>query len=381
MARKKASSRGGGKKRDPLPEDALRTLQGRLSKALPPIVILRGEEAYFRNRGVALCVEAAKAAGMEICRHDAVDPEYSAAGLLDDLSTGALFQSARCVVLRGAERVLIERASQYSASIRDAMKARLGSKAEGCLVLSMSKLLASNTLAKAAAEAGGETVGCRRLYDSPPPWDPDPRKAELVQWCASRARDLKIQIDLNEAAYIVAATGNDLASIEDQLKRLEGRGKEAVQELVAWDATASPYEVAEQIAKGDLKRSLVGLETLFSGGASQRDGSRTIDVAGIVAQLSAAISAKVREAARVAEAVQSGLSPQRAVERCGIKGSPKMLEDFMGRFQARAPGDWMPMLEEFGELERRSRSNVSVDVTDFAQFALRWRRRKLAGRS
>ncbi len=379
MARKKAS-RGGGKKRDPLPEDALRSLKSKVSSDLPPIVILRGEETYFRDRGVAMCVEAAKAAGMEICRHDAVDPEYSAARLLDDLSTGALFQSARCLVLHNAERVVIERASQFSASIRDAMKARLSSKAEGALVLSMSKLLATNTLAKAATAAGGELVGCRRLYDSPPPWDPDPRKAELVQWCAARARDLKVQVDLNEAAYIVAATGNDLASIDDQLKSLVGRGKEAIQELVAWDATASPYEVAEQIASGDLKRSLVGLETLFSGGASQRDGSRTIDVGGIVAQLSAAISAKVREAARVAEAVLEGLPPKRAAERCGIKGSPKMIEDFMTRFQARAPGDWAVMLEEFGELERRSRSNVTVDVTDFAQFALRWRRRKAAVR-
>lgn len=380
MARKKAGRGGSSKKRDPLPEDALRTLKSGLSKELPPIVILRGEETYFRDRGVSMCMEAAKAAGMEVCRHDAVDPEYSAARLLDDLSTGALFQSARCVVLHNAERVLIERASQYSSSIRDAMKTRLTSKAEGCLVLSMSKLLATNTLAKAAAAAGGEMVGCRRLYDSPPPWDPDPRKAELVQWCAARAKDLKIKIDLNEAAYIVAATGNDLASLDDQLKGLVGRGKEAIQELVAWDATASPYEVAEHIACGDLKRSLVGLETLFSGGASQRDGSRTIDVAGIVAQLSAAISAKIREAARVAESVQAGLPPQRAAERSGIKGSPKMIEDFMSRFQTRAPQDWAPMLDEFGELERRSRSNVTVDVTDFAQFALRWRRRKAPAR-
>lgn len=372
---KKAASRGAGKKRDPMPEDALRAMGRQLKDGLPPIVILRGEERYFRERGVAMAIAAAKEAGMEICRHDALDPEYSAARLLDDLATGALFQSARCVVLHNAERVVIQRALQYSAAIRDAMVSRLEAKAEGALVLSMARLLASNVLAQTAEAAGGLTVGCRRLWDKPPQWDPDPRKAELVQWCAGRARDLKVEVNLNEAAYIVAATGNDLAAIDDQLKRLVGRGKEAIQELVAWDATASPYEVADQIASGDVRRALAGLETLFSGGASQRDGSRTIDVPGIVAQLSAAVSGKIREACRVSEAVVAGMTPQRAAERCGIKGGKSGVEAFLNRLQARSPEHWAQMLDEFGELERRSRSNVAVDVTDFAQFTLRWRRR------
>lgn len=373
---KKAASRGAAKKPNPQPEDALGALGRQLKGGLPPIVVLRGEERYFRDRGVALAVVAAKAAGMEVCRHDALDPEYSAATLLDDLTTGALFQSARCVVVHSAERIVTERALQYSAAIRDAMKARLEAKSEGCLVLSVAKLLATNTLHKAAEAAGGSIVGCRRLYDKPPHWDPDPRKAELVQWCAARARDLKVEVNLNEAAYIVAATGNDLAAIDDQLRRLVGRGKEGIQELVAWDATASPYEVADQIAAGDVKRSLVGLETLFSGGASQRDGSRTIDVGGIVAQLSAAVSGKIREACRVCESVVGGMTPQRAAERCGIKGGKKGVDDFLQRLEARSPREWAQMLDEFGELERRSRSSVAVDVTDFAQFALRWRRRK-----
>ncbi|QDV06895.1 DNA polymerase III subunit delta [Planctomycetes bacterium Poly30] len=377
---KKAASRGAAKRKDPQPEDGLRMLARQLSEGLPPIIILRGEESYFRERGVALAVAAAKAAGMEICRHDALDPEYSAATLLDDLATGALFQSARCIVLRGAERVIIERALQFSSAIRDAMRARLERKAEGLLVLSAARLLATNVLSVAADEAGGANVGCRRLYDKPPQWDPDPRKAELVQWCAGRARDLKVEVNLNEAAYIVAATGNDLAAIDDQLKRLVGRGKEGIQELVAWDASASPFEVADQIAAGDVKRALVGLETLFSGGASQRDGSRTVDVAGIVAQLSASVSGKIREACRVAEAVVAGMAPQKAAERCGVKGGRSGMESFLQSFQARSPEEWAQMLDEFGELERRSRSNVAVDVTDFAQFALRWRRRQSARR-
>ena len=90
------------------------------------------------------------------------------------------------------------------------MLARLTSGAEGMLVLSAEKLRADHPLAKEGKERG-VLVGCRRLYDSPPSWDPDPRKAELVQWCAARAKVMGVPLDLSEAAYVVAATGNQLA--------------------------------------------------------------------------------------------------------------------------------------------------------------------------
>ena len=372
MAKKKAGAR---KARDPFPEDALRDLERALSGALPPAILLRGEERYFRDRGVGLAVTAAKAAGMEICRHDALDPDYTAARLSDDLVTGALFQSARCVVVHGAERIVVPRASKHSASVAESMRLRLSSGAEGMLVLSAEKLRADNALSKALVAAGGIVVGCRRLYDSPPAWDPDPRKAELVQWCAARARALDVSIDLGEAAYIAAATGNDLAGIDDQLRRLVGRGREAVQELVAWDATASPWEVAEHVVSGDIKRAAAGIETLFSGGASQRDGSRTIDTGGIVAQLSTALSSKLREAQRAAEAMRDGLDPKRAAAAAGVRGPAAAMASFERRLASRPPEAWAPMMEQLGALERRSRSSVKVDATDFVQLALAWRRR------
>ena len=85
--RKKKSAR---KARDPFPEDALTDLGKRLQDGPLPIVVLRGEERYFRERGIELALEVARASGMEICRHDALDPEYDASRLLDDLATGAL---------------------------------------------------------------------------------------------------------------------------------------------------------------------------------------------------------------------------------------------------------------------------------------------------
>lgn len=364
----------GKKPRDPFPEDALTDLGRALAGGPLPLVVLRGEERYFRERGIRLALAAAKEAGMEVCRHDALDPEYQAARLLDDLSTGALFQSARCVVLHGADRVVVERAQRFSAAVRDAMIARVTSGADGMLVLSADKLRADHALAKHAKDKGA-LVGCRRLYDSPPAWDPDPRKAELVQWCAARAKTLGVPLELAEAAYVVAATGNDLSALEDQLGRLVGRGREGVQELVAWDATASPWDVAEQLVSGDLKRAVAGIETLFNGGASQRDGSRTIDLPGIVAQLSTAVSSKLREAARAAEALEAGMSPTRAQAAAGVKGPPAAQEAFRRRMASRPAGQWKHMIDQFGAIERRSRSTVRVDATDFVHLALAWRPR------
>ena len=379
MARKKAG-RGARKAKEPFPEDALRDLEQRLGRGLPQAVLLRGPERYFRERGIELVVKAAQAAGMELCRHDAIDPEYSSSRLVDDLTSGALFGGARCVVLRAAERVVVDRASAFSSSARDALRARLASEDEGIVVLSAEKLNDSHPLVKAAVAAEAPVVGCRRLYESPPHWDPDPRKAELVQWCAARARALGVEVSVNEAAYVCMATGNDLAAIEDQLQRLVGRGKEAIQELITWDASASVWDVADHMVGGDVQRSLAGLETLFAGGASQRDGTRTIDREGIVAQLSSAISGKLREAARAADGIARGLDPKRAIAAADLKGPPQAMKALEARLGMRPPGAWGQMLVDLGQVERRSRSSVPVDATEFARLALRWRRRKAAAR-
>ena len=375
MARKKATTK---RKSVPFPEDALRSLETKIAKDMPALIILVGEERYFRERGLAIVTKAAKEQEMELCRHDPLDADYAPARLADDLVGGALFQSARCIVLHSAERVLGERSTHASANVADAMLARLGAGVTGSIVLSAAKLAPKNKLRVAAEErtdGSAIIVTCRRLWDSPPAWDPDPRKAELVQWTAGRARALGVEVDLSEAAYVVAATGNDLAAIEDQLKRLVGRGREAVQALVSWDAGASPYEVAEHLVAGDVKRAALGLETLFSGGVSQRDGSRTVDRAGNVVQLCSAVSSKLRESVRAAEALQAGRSPAQAMGAAGIRKSRPAQEEFQKRMSSRRPEAWAAMLREFGGVERNSRSGVPVDANDFMRLALAWRRR------
>lgn len=375
MARKKARAQ---RKSVPFPEDALRALETRVAGDLPQLVLLVGEERYFRSRGLEIVTKAARDQEMEVCRHDPLEADYAPGRLADDLLGGALFQPARCIVLHSAERVLSKQSTHSSANIVAAMLARLDAGAPGSLVLSASKIAPKNQLRVAAEErsdGSAVVVHCRRLWDSPPSWDPDPRKAELVQWTARRAGALGVEIDPSEAAYVAAATGNDLAAIEDQLKRLVGRGREAVQGLVTWDAGASPYEVAEHLVAGDVKRAALGIESLFKAGASQRDGTRTLDAAGNVVQLCSAVSSKLRESVRAAEALRAGGTPNDAMAAAGVRRSRPAQEEFQKRMSSRRPEAWAAMLEEFGAVERNSRSTVPVDANDFIRLALRWRRR------
>lgn len=369
-----------GSTREPHPGEEHQRLVEGLRRGLPPIVVLRGEESWYRGRGLRLVVEAATAAGLEVCRHDADDPDYDVRRLLDDLSTGALFGGARCVALSGAEKVVVDRARKAAPLVREAMLARLEKKAEGLLVLVAEKLAANHALVTAAERAGGLVIGCRRLWDNPPPWNPDPRLAEPVQWLVARARERGAALTPDQAAYVVAATGNDLAALDEQLGRLAAAGGASLREVVGWEAGASPYDLAEHMVLGRAARAVAGLETLFRGGAAQRDGSRVLDEASVAIQLAAALSAKLREAAAGARAVARGVDARAAAGAAGVKGPPQAIAAFEQRLAARPRDAWERMLDDLAVVERRTRTSSGADAADFVHLALRWRLEPTAAR-
>ena len=149
-----------------------------------------------------------------------------------------------------------------------------------------------------------------------------------------------------------------------------------MREVVSWDAGASPFAVAEHLVLGQAERAVAGIETLFHGGASQRDGSRVIDVGGVTAQFASAVSAKIREALAGSRAMEGGVEPRAAAGVAGVKGPPQALQAFERRAKARPSDDWARMLEELGNVERRARSSAGADATDFAHLAIRWRLRQ-----
>ena len=361
------------KAREAHPEDELRALSAGVEKALAPAYLLRGEERYFRERGAQAIVRAAQARGHEICKHDALDPEFTLSRLLDDLAAGSLFADARCVVVHAADKLLKKSARAYTPELEKLVKARIAAGDEGTIVLAAESLRADHTAVKAIKAQGGVLVSCRRLWDTPPPWDPDPRRAELVQWVCDRARRAKVSLAPDEAVYVVAATGGDLYELESQIDRLHSRGERGVRELVGWQSGGSPFAVAEHLLVGDAARAVAGLESLFAAGFQGRDGSRTVDRVGLVTILCSALSAKVRESYGGAAAIDDGQDPEGAARAIGVRGGPRAVADFKARVVLRPAIHWQRMVEEVADLERRSRSGALIDVNDFCALALRWR--------
>lgn len=360
------------KAKDPHPEEELRRLADALRGGLPRAVVLKGDERYFIDRAVAGLVAAAKDAGQELCRHDGQDPDFQLARLLDDVAGGALFASSRAVVVLNAADLLKKTGKGSSPAFLKAAVARMGDGGSDLLVLHAPGARADNVLVKAALAAGGLFLSCRRLYDSPPHWDPDPRKAELVQWLVARARSRKIQLSPDDAAYVAAATGNDLTALDEQLSRIQAGGG-SLRELVGWDAGGSPYPIAEHLAMGDAPRAVSGIESLFAGGFVAKGGARTLDRGALVTMLCNALSSKVRESLAGAEALASGAEGRQAVQMAGVAGHPAAQQAFLARAQRRTPAQWRACLEQLAALERRTRSGAVVDAADFCGLALAWR--------
>lgn len=367
------------KARDPHPDEELRELEASLRDGTEPVrgYVIKGEERYFRERAARLVCEAATRLGFELCKHDTKDPEFALSSLLDDLTGGALFASARCVLVQNAAALLSKSGRQYAPAFIAAANARLASDEPGTIVLTAESIRVDNALVKAVKTAGGRVVTCRRLWETPPPWgDPDPRRAELVLWVLARARAMKVAISPDEAAYVTAATGNDLHALEARLETLRDRDGHGIRELVGWESGGSPYVVAEHLLDGDTPRSVAGIEALFAAGFRGRDGARSIDRAGLGAMLLGALTGKVREAVAGSNALAAGATMERAAAAAGLRGGPMAKKAFETRVRRRTPGEWERALGDVAALERRSRTGARVDANDFALLALRWARRK-----
>jgi len=364
--------------RDPAPPDALRALAGELEREAPrALYVLNGPERFFREEMARRIRAACLERGFEACAHDLTDPDFDFARLLDDLLSGALFAAARCVLVENAGTLVGAKAGDRGKAFLDAVKKRVGAAGGGTIVVGVESLAPQHALRKLARACGGAVIGCRKLWDGPPPWDPDPRRAEVVLWLLQEAREARVALSPDEAAFVVAATGNDPYALRAQLGRLRERGAGELRRLVGWDAGASPFEVAEHLARGDAARAVGGIEALYAGGYRGRDGARVVDGGALGVLLLNALTGKLREAALAADVLGRGGDFAAASRAAGLRGGPRALPELEARVKARPRQSWRLLLDEVGELERRSRSGATIDATDFALLALRWRRRTL----
>lgn len=360
-------------------EEAPPLAQQRLERSLAagdwlPAYILRGEERYFRERMAELVLKAAQQRGLELCRHDAKHPEFSLTRLCDDLRGGALFATARCVIVHQISPLLTKNSRDYSQALVELLCARIQQSSGGTLVLSADSWTLDHPVLRTATAAGAFFGSCRKLWDTPPPWGAsDASRIELVAWLLERARHSGLRLRSEDAHYICQAVGNDLYALEGELGRLRERGSRSIAEIVGWQAGAAPYAVAEDLARGDLRAALRGIEALYQGGFQGRDGQRTRDEGGLSAMLLNALYAKLREAIAASGALAAGGSEKEALLAAGVSSAPRAQEALRARLQARATSSWPLMLEDVASLERRAHSGSPLSAEDFQWLALRWR--------
>jgi DNA polymerase III delta subunit len=357
--------------REPDPRSELAALQAALSSGEPPRgVVLRGAERYFLARALRAAREACRAAGHELCDHDAAGPDFDAARVMDDLVGGALFAARRCVVVENAE----ERLKKDAPLARGVLSFLNGDR--GTVVLAGKSLRADNAVVKAIKKLGGPVLSFRRLYDSPGPWEkfPDPRNTELVGWVVARARELKLPLSPDRAVLLTKRAGTELEAIDQALTMLAA-GDGELESLGSEAAAGAPFQVADDLVAGNTGPALAGIETLFRGGMrKERDGTREQGTDALIAILMGTVRGRLRESLLVAEALEREGSLDGALKTLGMKPAPfvrRRLEDLVG---VRTAAGWRRMLEDALALERRGRSGGTVDAADLSALALRWRR-------
>lgn len=340
--------------------------------ALAPGYLVRGDERYFQRRAVDALRSRAEALDVEVVTHDGADPDFDPQLLMGDLGTPPMFAERQLIVARDVDALLKKSGSKDSPLVRSVFGFLERGEDGRSVAICVGNLRADHALAKRFAKLELPALSVRRLWDSPPPWNPDPRQVELVQWLALRAKELGVRIDANQAVYIVAATGNDLDALEDQLTRLRHGGERALQEVIRWQAGGSPFAVSDHLCRGDLARAVDAIEGLFAGGMTGRDGARVVDRAALGAILIGSLSRGVRQGLAASRAQAEGVDLKGAAARAGAKGD-RAVAELGDRLRRRpSPDDWERMLEQLAEVDRRSKSAVGVDASDFVGLALAW---------
>lgn len=333
--------------------------------------LVRGEERWFRDAAVSSLVAAAERRGLEIVRHDAADPDLDHGVLQGDLSAAPMFAAARLVVVRSLSLLLKKEEQEGGAPIVAAASRFLRDRSvPGTLVLETETLRVDHALATAVKDAGGTILSLRRLWDTPPPWAPDPSGSELVQWLLARAKHKGVRLDPREALYVATATGNELSALDQAIDDLARRGQASVQAVVGWTGAASPFQVAEDLLRGDPAASMAGIEKLFRSGMRTKEGAREVKPEATLAVLMQSLRSKLRGTLAVARAQEAGLPPPPE----SMRGSKRSVEELLERSSLRSARAWARMGDDLAEIERRTRTSRTVDASDLARLALRWRR-------
>lgn len=264
-----------------------RTLDAEAFARLPasarrvPLLLLVGEERFFREQALAALLQALPGAERVELEGGAERPGGGAEagggaavlGVLDELRTPSLFGRPKVVRVREADG--------WAAAAGERLAELIGKgRFAGTLVLELRRAPDARSRAGKALRAAGLVVGCEPLYATPPPWKRGaaPWDTPLHAWVRARAAAHGKHMRPEVAHSLIEAAGTDLYEIAatiDKLVLLLG-ARERIEDadvaaVVGHTRRDGVFALVEAIAHGRAARALELLDRAFEVGLVLKD--------------------------------------------------------------------------------------------------------------
>lgn len=288
----------------------------RIEKGLPPLVVLAGEEKFFKEE-VLEAVQAAMERERPGFQRVNFEPrpgekeDDAARRLVMEFSTPVLFGGASLFVVREGDKLLAGARKELEPFLDEARRTPPNR------AVFFTRSVDGRTRLAKRLKAAGALVECRKLYATPAHWQRGRGEdSELARWTRGRAKRMGLELSPEGAAFLVAQTGDDLFRVRDELEKLrlvlpEGQravGIEDIERVTGTSAVHTPFDLWEKIEAGDGKGALHTLAVILRNGLRSQGGRLETDGTAIAAVLLGILRERVRLSARVGLLAWEGLS-------------------------------------------------------------------------
>jgi DNA polymerase III delta subunit len=338
----------------PAPNKEMARLDKLLRGGLPPVVLLHGVSAFFRERAMERALNAVpkdaelrKVDGLEVraTDEDGEGAPAAAAGVpeLQDLRGGGLFASCTVVAVRRGANWW----RKHGAAVAEvAPKIQPGS----CLVVEAAKLdkrkKAAATLFKQLSQEGA-VFEFRDLYDTPYDRSQSPLQGELCQWVVQASGKLGVRLTPESAWLLISQVGKSPSELVAEVQRLRDvLGEDAARAplkpedlrgklTVSFEST--PFEFTEAVLGGDRRAAQRSLTAMFARGVRQQDG-KAMDTGGVLPFTASWLFRQIGVVYEGRAMFEEGVSSRDLPSRCNVR-------QFQDRFLRNVQQNDLPQLQ------------------------------------
>lgn len=252
--------------------------------------------------------------------------------------------SALATLTFGAARryLLVDGVEKWKAGTLEPLERALADPPPDTVIVLVARGKAPSRLADAVAAAGGELHECA----GPKPW-------EMPRWAARRAAELGLRLDTDVAKTLVAGVGTRPRKVLRELEKLAiwahpeaAPEAEAVERLIAGEASVQAYDLADALAAGDRTTAFALAEELI---AREERGTR----------LAFPIVRRLREVNRAVGLIEAGASQRQVAS--DLRMPPWAAKRVVGRARGADRDALERALCAFAEFEVDTRAGTGLD--------------------